>query len=248
VMLTPPTPTATTLDTWTWDGTNWTKRANTTEPAGVEVMAYDPLDKQVVLVDFIGRTWTWDGTQWNDVSTSPSPPPRFEEAFGWNAPRQRLQLFGGVASDATVWEWDGTRWTAQSATNYPNQLEPSVQATGFTSDSSGTGLLLLTINPAFAWEIWRLRFTSDLPYEGCAATIDADGDGKAGCADEDCWATCSPLCPPGLDCDMTAPHCGDGICTGGVESARSCPGDCMPSMTCGDLICAAGETCPGDCP
>jgi hypothetical protein len=69
-------------------------------------------------------------------------------------------------------------------------------------------------------------YTSGRPIERCElASADDDGDGLAGCADPDCWARCSPLCPPGASCPATAPHCGDGTCSQ-VEDHYLCPSDC----------------------
>jgi cysteine-rich repeat protein len=39
-------------------------------------------------------------------------------------------------------------------------------------------------------------FDDGAPVESCSPGEDADGDGAMGCADRDCWATCTPLCPP----------------------------------------------------
>jgi hypothetical protein len=86
--------------------------------------------------------------------------------------------------------------------------------------------------------------------ETCATSLDADGDGLAGCADPDCWFVCTPLCPPGsLTCDPAWPSCGDTVCAGG-ENCRNCPGDCGAcTERCGDLCCDGAEatSCPGDC-
>lgn len=53
-------------------------------------------------------------------------------------------------------------------------------------------------------------------YGGCSSgppsTDDFDGDGTAGCTDEDCWKRCTPLCPPGTSCPASAIRCGDSAC------------------------------------
>jgi hypothetical protein len=59
-------------DTWTWDGTDWTKRAPAHMPSGRAApgMAYDG-GRGVVLLfggaagtSWFGDTWTWDGADW----------------------------------------------------------------------------------------------------------------------------------------------------------------------------------------
>lgn len=44
------------------------------------------------------------------------------------------------------------------------------------------------------------------------------------------------------------PDCGNKLCEKG-ESQTTCPGDCMPTITCGDMKCEGNEasTCPSDC-
>jgi hypothetical protein len=92
--------------------------------------------------------------------------------------------------------------------------------------------------------------------EGCRAGVDLDGDMKVGCADDDCWGICTPLCPRGstsVSCTML-PRCGDSTCDP-VESCRTCPADCVTGCSsrpveCGDGFCDSAEavaTCPGDC-
>jgi hypothetical protein len=100
-------------------------------------------------------------------------------------------------------------------------------------------------------DLWRLRWATDGATELCTIDVDTDGDGLAGCADPDCWAVCTPLCPPGAPCPATAPRCGDGTCNADLETCRMCPGDCGAcAPACGDNFCDPGEaaaSCPGDC-
>ena len=53
-----------------------------------------------------------------------------------------------------------------------------------------------------AADTWVRDFESAVhPAERCMrATEDSDGDGLAGCADPDCFARCTPMCPPGATC------------------------------------------------
>src|SRR5262249_25240771 len=80
---------------------------------------------------------------------------------------------------------------------------------------------------------------------------DTDGDGLEGCDDPDCWARCTPDCPPGASCPENAPRCGDGTCNLLLEDCHLCPLDCACTPRCGDSYCDPPEnhaTCPGDCP
>jgi hypothetical protein len=86
--------------------------------------------------------------------------------------------------------------------------------------------------------------------EACTGkNLDYDKDGKAGCADDECWSVCDPLHPPGTTRPAGAPFCGDGVCNGG-ETCANCADCAACTGTCGDFNCDSGETstnCPNDC-
>ena len=98
--------------------------------------------------------------------------------------------------------------------------------------------------------LWRCEHAGSR-YELCAGGVDFDLDGLAGCDDPDCWALCTPGCPPGATCDPAFAHCGDGVCNANLESSPLCPADCGTAPeVCGDYQCGPAETaatCPGDC-
>src|SRR5262249_55862909 len=94
------------LETWEWDGTQWTKLASFTG-AGVTPLAYD--SARMVTVQFGGAAWNslplvqyfdttreWAGAAW--VGTNPSfrPPARSSHAMTYDSKRRRVVLFGGV--------------------------------------------------------------------------------------------------------------------------------------------------------
>jgi hypothetical protein len=74
-------------DTWTGDGTRWTKRSPTISPPArrgldyINYMAWDPSHSRVVLfggrdpsqTTSLGDTWAWDGSNWTHVAGSSSP-------------------------------------------------------------------------------------------------------------------------------------------------------------------------------
>lgn len=49
-------------------------------------------------------------------------------------------------------------------------------------------------------QVFGYGYTSGAPRESCASGLDDDGDGLDGCADDDCWWTCQPMCPPLASC------------------------------------------------
>jgi hypothetical protein len=106
----------------------------------------------------------------------------------------------------------------------------------------------VNLRGGFDQRVWRLSFALDsAPPDLCAANRDTDGDGLIGCgdgtdpadptrnADPDCYGRCFPLCA--LDsgalpasCDVSQPHCGDGICNVTLEGQFLCPTDCPPAI------------------
>jgi hypothetical protein len=182
--------------------------------------------------------------------------PRAFGNFAYAPTRRTSTLFGGIAIGAAAytdtWEWDGSTWQ-----QLITETSPTARCAGTSfADPRGLGMVMFSGTPSLDTvvpfnETWRLRFDSETPHETCTIDIDADGDGLKGCADPDCWARCTPLCPPGAPCPAGSPKCGDGTCDP-LETCRLCPQDCGAcTAACGDTFCDAPETsstCPGDCP
>jgi hypothetical protein len=121
-------------DTWTWDGTTWTKASPGTSPSARDWpgMVYDqPRGKIVLFGGYdssahpLADTWTWDGTAWIQQSPASSPPARFRMGMGYDSVRANVVLFGGWydsvgSSFGDTWTWDGAAWTQQFPTTSPH--------------------------------------------------------------------------------------------------------------------------------
>jgi hypothetical protein len=117
------------FDTWVWDGTNWTEKANGFGGA-FHAMAYDVAHAQVVRFGGssggapVNVTAVWDGTSWTQTSPVASPSGRQEHAMVYDAALGQIVLFGGMngstANLGDTWLWDGTNWTQQSSTANPS--------------------------------------------------------------------------------------------------------------------------------
>lgn len=128
-------------DTWTWDGTVWTRANTTSGPGGAGhlAMAYDSRRQRVVMFggDVPDRaassdTWEWDGREWHRVAAG-GPDPRTRHALAYDPARGVTVMFGGqVGSGRTAvfpqdtWEWDGTRWTRIDAPGPVPRYTPSI--------------------------------------------------------------------------------------------------------------------------
>jgi len=198
-------------------------------------MAYDIARRRVLLFGGVSETspqldetWEWDGTTWTRITPALSPPARDRPEMAYNPARRRIILFGGVGAFAEylddTWEWDGTSWT-QLAVSTPaperghhmmayDSAHARIQIVGGYSTS--------LVRPPD----WQLQYISTAPDENCRGADDADRDGLSGCADPDCWALCTPSCPPPTPCDPDAPRCGDGSCNPFLETSDNCPEDC----------------------
>jgi cysteine-rich repeat protein len=252
--------TASTNETWAYDGSAWTNLGANGPSARTEAaVGYDPVRKQVLMfggngADYLHDTWAWDGTAWLPAAQNQfSPPPGFGGTLTWNPARQRLTLTGSqVTGGFEAFEWDGQRWEDVAAANEPvnrfGQLAfTSLSGAGIQIWGGYTYSSFTTI-----YDRWELRWDANHPDERCDQQ-DSDKDGLKGCADPDCWPICTPLCMPGMgDCGTVGTRCGDGTCDADRESCQTCPEDCNGTMCvalCGNFVCDTGETgCPGDCP
>ncbi len=120
------------IDTWEWDGMEWTQRTVSGPPARVSgAMAYDVTRGVTVLYggyftdasDFEIRndTWEWNGMKWS-FRTFEGPGPRYDHGMTFDKSRSVTVVFGGLGYDSVgcgelgdTWEWDGTAWTLRSA-------------------------------------------------------------------------------------------------------------------------------------
>jgi hypothetical protein len=153
----------------------------------------------------------------------------------------------GPTDDA--WTYDGTNWIqdqvlarpprrSQHSAAYDTRRQRVIVFGGFGDNGALD-------------DTWTLGYATDATEELCHLSIDFDGDGAAGCADPECWSTCTPACPPdAVSWCISSPRCGDGQCDPS-ETCRNCAMDCACTLVCGDDHCDPGETaatCVADCP
>jgi cysteine-rich repeat protein len=250
-------------DTWEWDGVTWhpISTANKPSPRALSAVAWDEARGVVVLsggfIDSVALNdlWEYDGVDWVQVAATNPFARRTFAPLGYDPASRRLVLFGGSAIGGIpfddTWTRSGAGWSEEVTARVPSARDRHVTFPA----ASGVGVCVFggVNGGANAFEdtgVWSLQFENTQPRELCTVNIDNDGDGRSGCDDQDCWARCTPLCPPGAPCDPAASRCGDNVCNAALENCRMCPGDCACVAACGDSFCDAGETvtdCPGDC-
>lgn len=264
-------------ETWEYNGTSWSLASPAASPPArrFHAMAYDRQRERVVL--FGGRpdnsviyndTWEYDGTTWTRRILTQSPVGRTEFAMAYDETAGRIVLYGGKNGNAELddlWELGSTATAWQRFTPFVGAQTPALRAShAMAYDAVAHRILLVAgfrriTTPPYSMNLgdtWSYGYGAVAASESCFSKLDYDGDGAVGCADADCWAVCTPRCPPVADvasCPMM-PICGDATCSP-FEDCRSCPADCPAGgsacpIRCGDAFCDAPEnatSCPGDC-
>jgi N-acetylneuraminic acid mutarotase len=141
-------------DTWTFDGSGWTRQLAPNSPPyrSLAAMAFDPESHQTVLYggfsdqNTLGDTWTWDGLTWTQQSPTSSPPPLESAVMGWDAAHHQLILFGGEGNGPSgpqlfdeTWSWTGSSWQQLQ----PQTSPPPLRAAGMAFDPSLGGLVVV---------------------------------------------------------------------------------------------------------
>jgi chitodextrinase len=120
-------------DTWSWDGTSWTKKTPPVSPRATgqtSALVWDDARGELVgfssytdgEVSSSSDTWVWNGTNWSDKDPAHKPPARYNFQIAYDAERQQVVLFGGYADGAYLtdtWVWDGTDWTELTPAHHP---------------------------------------------------------------------------------------------------------------------------------
>jgi hypothetical protein len=123
----------TSLQTYTWNGTNWTLKSPAANPGLLahHAMAWDPVRQEVILFGgyngtaAVGGTWAWNGTTWTNKAPAASPGATYHHVMAWDAARQEMVLFGGYRTPANVphnetWVWNGATWTQKTPATSPS--------------------------------------------------------------------------------------------------------------------------------
>lgn len=123
-------------DTWTWDGTRWTRQQAEALPARTGAcMTWDETQHYTLLFggtsgdSTFADTWTWDGAHWSKHQPQNIPPARAWSSLVYHSLQQSSILISGggegTPSDPTslmlsdTWSWDGNNWQ-EVAANAPH--------------------------------------------------------------------------------------------------------------------------------
>jgi MYXO-CTERM domain-containing protein len=246
-------------DTWTFDGSNWTKLAPATSPTARDSFGftYDSLRQVSVLFGGFGSsadTWEWNGSAWTPTTPAPSPPYRYWTPMAFDAPHGRAVVFGGTLgttdqSDTWTYYARGGGCTTQAQCDTGN----CVDGVCCMTSSCGTCQACNTATPGTCAPVLN---APDPP--SCTGTQTCDDNGQ-------CKLVPGQACPNGNN------DCANGACVDGYCCSSACTSACdvcaaslgaPANGTCGPAIkgysgnppCAGGyvcngasDTCPASC-
>lgn len=156
-------------ETWTWDGTTWTRVTRNPAPARtLAAMWWDPNLKQTVIYGGIGRVssndritryddmWTFDGSGWTQLKPASGTPGMRYGAQIVVDPNNHLLLFGGIRDDpytpippattpteVQVYANDMWQWDGTAWTKLqPTSVPPARENGGMAFDPTTNQLVL----------------------------------------------------------------------------------------------------------
>ncbi len=174
------------IETWTWDGATWTKRADVPVTTQTLVgMAALPALGQLLLVTAPsgGRsttddTWTWDGSSWRLHEPTTALPVEGSTPVLVSDPARRrvVAVFTGSANSRTeTWTWNGATWS-QLAANEVAPFDP-ITATMAADPRTGDVLMYVGGGDARVGSTWALSGAAWREVDPVSPAVDTDYHG-----------------------------------------------------------------------
>lgn len=182
-------------DTWTFDGSRWTRVFTAHSPPARRAasMAYDAATQTVLLFgghdaagDTLGDMWSWDGTDWTQLQPAHLPPARSYAAMSYDAAHQQLVLFGGASSSSATYLDDTWLYSAGDWTQVLLSPQPTGRAEAAMAYDARDSVTVLfggageqgSLNDTWTWDgsMWTMQvYTGTLPAarSGHAMAYDA---------------------------------------------------------------------------
>ncbi|MBL8232199.1 MAG: hypothetical protein JNL98_27130 [Bryobacterales bacterium] len=168
-------------ETWTWNGTNWTKKTVSIAIPEYVRMAWDPIRGEIVAFGGSAggaetdKTWTWNGSDWTEKTPATKPPARLGTAMAFDAASGKVVMFGGQGLGGVplndTWTWNGTNWTLETPATSPPASSPVPCA---THDAVANEVILSCgVGGTWAWtgNNWVRRITTRVPPEPIGAAM-----------------------------------------------------------------------------
>ena len=110
------------LQTWTWNGSDWTQIATYPTPSGgfnFAALAYDPGRKVIVYFSHQQNgqpeSWTFDGSSWTRMATASGTSSK-TFVMSRDDATSNVVLFG---SNGDTWTWNGSSWSPANSLHTP---------------------------------------------------------------------------------------------------------------------------------
>ena len=182
------------LETWTWDGTTWTRRGELAVATqdligmgaifglGQLVMVTTPTTGASTTDD----TWLWVGSMWRLQAPPIALPVEGSTPVLSSDPAHRrvVAVFTGTAnSRAETWAWNGATWSQLAA----NEVEPFDPITAAMAPDPRSGDVVMYIGggDARSGSTWALSGSTWRQVNGVAPAVDTDYHGAWLLADTD---------------------------------------------------------------
>jgi hypothetical protein len=109
------------LDTWTWDGKNWSELHPSSAPWSAGLITYDAASGSLLLLG--ASTWSWDGRTWIDLHPSHSPSGGIQAFITYDvAHRAAVLVLTDNYGKTTTWTWSGGDWHEQHPLHQPSGI------------------------------------------------------------------------------------------------------------------------------
>ena len=110
------------VDTWIWDGDNWTQKFPATVPSfdpsssGFNLLTFDTAHGEAILV--MDGTWVWDGTNWSQVADAEHSPGDRTAAIAFDKANGQAVVY----CEGATWIWEGAKWMRRFPATTPPPL------------------------------------------------------------------------------------------------------------------------------
>lgn len=169
-------------DTWTWDGTTWTKRAISLPASADGSMVYSAASKRVLLLGTVTSNyhttphlWSWTGTAWEELHATQLPP-----SFGpmaYDAAHAQVVMLVPSATEnppahgTDTWTSDGVTWTQRHPVGSPPASTGGATAMAYDADRNAVVMFgglrdaSSAMDQTWTWDgtTWTMRRPATIP-------------------------------------------------------------------------------------
>jgi hypothetical protein len=169
-------------DTWTWDGTTWTKQTISLPASADGSMVYSAASKRVLLLGTVTSNyqttrhmWSWTGATWEELHPAQLPPSLGRMTY--DAARGQVVMLIPSATEnppahgTDTWTWDGLNWTQRHPAASPPASTGGAAAIAYDADRKtvvtfgGLYEASRAMDQTWTWDgtTWTMRRPATIP-------------------------------------------------------------------------------------